>query len=229
MQYFGGKARISKQIAEFIQPKLGPRTYWEPFCGGCWVLYRVQAKRKFGSDLNKSLILLWQALQNGWKPPNEISEEEYMRLSKADDSALRAFVGFGCSFAGKWFGGYARSNVRRNYASNAKNSLITKLAGLENTKFIHNDYRKVFNSPRNMVIYCDPPYQGTTQYGAIGDFDSQSFWSVMRKWSKHNIVLISEYKAPNDFACVWKHETKTDIRTTTGRENRTEMIFKMES
>ena len=77
---------------------------------------------------------MWKALQNGWIPPNDISEEEYkyIRENKNENMALTSFVGFGCSFAGKWFGGYARSNDKRNYAKMAKNSLNKKIINLYN-------------------------------------------------------------------------------------------------
>lgn len=45
-------------------------TYYEPFCGGCSVLYRllqtpsVKAKRYVASDLNKDLIALWNEIKN---------------------------------------------------------------------------------------------------------------------------------------------------------------------
>ena len=42
-----------------------------------------------------------------------------------------------------------------------------------------------------------------------------------------NIVIISEYEAPNDFECIKEINTKTDIRNRSGkRENRVERLFK---
>jgi DNA adenine methylase len=57
-------------------------------------------------------------------------------------------------------------------------------------------------TPFGMCIYCDPPYKNTTNYGA--KFDSEKFWNVMRKWSEHNDVFVSEYEAPDDFECVFE-------------------------
>src|SRR3990167_10829930 len=130
MRYMGGKSRVCKPIAAYINGVVGDRPYWEPFVGGGWVLQHVKARLRFASDLHGPLIRMWQALQSGWVPPSNVSEEEYRRLKadEAADPALRAFVGFGCSFGGKWFGGYARSDreAQRNYAVNAKNSLTRK-------------------------------------------------------------------------------------------------------
>jgi DNA adenine methylase len=76
------------------------------------------------------------------------------------------------------------------------------------------------------LIYCDPPYKNTTQYGATGDFDADAFWSVVRRWSMNNTVFISEYVAPDDFKCVWQHETRLEIRNKNNvREPRIEKLF----
>ena len=68
------------------------------------------------------------------------------------------------------------------------------------------------HEPDNMLIYCDPPYANTTTYSACDKFDSNLFWKVMRRWSKNNKVIISEYSAPEDFQCVLEIPTKTIIR-----------------
>ena len=63
------------------------------------------------------------AVKHGYDLPESVSEQEYkyIREHKDDDPALAGFVGFGCSFGGKWFGGYARDNrTSRNYASVSK-------------------------------------------------------------------------------------------------------------
>jgi DNA adenine methylase len=44
--------------------------------------------------------------------------------------------------------------------------------------------------------------------------------------TKGNTVIISEYKAPNDFKCIWEKEVKTEMRTNAnGREDRIERLF----
>lgn len=47
----------------------------------------------------------------------------------------------------------------------------------------------------------------TTSY-STGNFDHDKFWNIMRKWSKNNVVIISEFRAPKDFKCIWKKERK---------------------
>ncbi len=95
---------------------------------------------------------------------------------------------------------------------------------IKDTTFHHADYRDA--CPDGALVYCDPPYKGTTGYGAVGEFDSNEFWSVMRQWSRHNKVYISEYQAPFDFTCVLEIPTKLDIRNAAGeKEPRLERLF----
>jgi len=42
----------------------------------------------------------------------------------------------------------------------------------------------------------------------VGKFNHNKFWNIIRKWSKNNIVIVSEYTAPKDFKCIWKKKKK---------------------
>ena len=226
MRYLGGKSRLCKKIAGIINPLVADRPYYEPFVGAAWVAQHVTASWRLLTDASADLIAMWAALQKGWLPPTTVSEPEYAAAMRGETTpALRAFIGFGCSFGGKWFGGYARDNRGRNYATGAHNSLMKKLAGLKGAVFEHTDYRRLAPRP-NSVIYCDPPYAATTGYGAVGAFDSSEFWEKAREWSRTCTVLVSEYKAPDDFKCIAEFETKLEMRTSAGgREPRVERVF----
>lgn len=86
---------------------------------------------------------------------------------------------------------------------------------------------RYFGGKQRSVIYCDPPYQGTTQYGAVNSFNWEKFWDWCRSQSMAgNKIFVSEYKAPDDFDCVLEIETKLDVRTKDGKQpTRTERIF----
>ena len=224
MRYLGGKSKIRKQIASFLESARKPeQIYFEPFVGGAWVLQEMSGKR-IASDGNKALIAMYRALQNGWVPSETITEEEYQSLKKDTNphNGMRAFAGFGCSHSGKWFGGFARSSTR-NYCGNARNSLLKQLPKIKDVQFIDGLFHE--HKPEGMLVYCDPPYQGTTQYGAFSGFDHELFWQIMRGWSKNNIVVISEYNAPDDFKCVLAIQTKTDMRVGGIKEQREEKLF----
>jgi len=140
---------------------------------------------------------------------------------------MTAFVGIGCSFGGKWFGGMARSGTR-NYAANAKNSLLQKVPGVLGVEFIHGEFHQ--HAPKGALVYCDPPYADTTSYKGLPKFDHALFWGVMRKWVVGgNTVCVSEYAAPPDFPCVLALTTKTDMHTRSGQVARVEKVFMHES
>lgn len=79
-------------------------------------------------------------------------------------------------------------------------------------------------APKGCVVYCDPPYQGTKQYANATTFDYDLFWNTMRKWSRNNIVLISEENAPSDFECIWEQEVSRSIKAN-DKSKSTEKLF----
>ena len=236
MYYLGGKARINKWVVDNLQAVVTPdlEGYLEPFVGAGWVLAEF-GKRGFpvgwtieAGDIHPDLIMLWQALQQGWQPPACVTPELYKELRHAPSSPLRAFVGFGCSFSGKWFGGYAKDNKGRNYAGNARNSLLSKAAWIKGVEFSCQPYWEW--QPEHKLIYCDPPYAQATTYKDADGFDYQRFWRVVREWSQNNVVVISEYNAPGDFVAVAERITHTDMRCATGKqEDRIERLFMLEA
>ena len=210
MKYLGGKDRYGEEIARVVRSKrCAGQLILEPFCGSCSVSQYLETPL-ICSDAHRPLIQLHQAVQQGWEPPDFISEEEYRNLHEewkdGEEGPLIGFVGFACSWGGKWWGGYARDSTR-NYCIEAKKLLLKKHKNLKNVKFEYRNYRN--HEPRNLVIYCDPPYVGTTTYSI--PFDNKLFWSVIRKWSKHNKVVVSEYHAPDDFKIIWEVEDVCNV------------------
>ena len=229
MQYLGGKFRIRKALGKFINKNLKGRDYYEPFVGAAWVLSEVKAENRFASDANPWLITMWKALQEGWVPPDEVSEYLYKwyRDNTPVDDPMTAFIGFGCSFSGKWFGGYARGGPR-NFAKNAKSSLCKQIVTVKSAQFSFRSYEEL--SPRDALIYCDPPYRNTTGYGAIGTFNHDEFWQRVREWSSGNTVLVSEYDAPEDFVCVLELKSRMGLMNSNKeKEIRAEKVFAHES
>lgn len=98
---------------------------------------------------------MWQGLQQGWIPPDIITEDDYkyIRDHKDENPALTGFVGFGCSFGGKWFGGLARNKKGDNYCARANRSLLKDYEGLKNAQFACLDYKDV-PIPKGAIVYC---------------------------------------------------------------------------
>ncbi len=229
MQYMGSKNRLSKELMPFILKNRKEGQYYvEPFVGGANMMNKITGNR-IAADSNDYLIALWDALQKGWIPPNEMSKEEYIDIKDNKDNhpkELVAFAGFMCSFGAKWFGGYAKNARGDNYAKSGHNVLLKEIKKMQDVQFIHTLYQNL-EIPENSVIYCDPPYENTTSYK--DSFDHEEFWEWCRQQVRDgHQVFVSEYNAPSDFNCVWEKEVKTLMNQNQQDSKRIEKLFVLE-
>lgn len=228
MRYLGSKRKISKYILPIMLDRRTKEQYWvEPFVGGCNMIDKIDGPR-MGNDINPYLISLWVALQNGYIPPTNISRDEYYDIKqnpKAYPPELVAFVGFMCSFGGKWWGGYVRDASGRNYAESGSASLVKQSGKIQGIVFTCVEYASI-PIPPNSLIYCDPPYDCTTKYDYCKHFDSSGFWEWCRSMARYgHTVFVSEYSAPpHDFVCLLEMDIDT-ILNKNMRAKRTEKLF----
>lgn len=212
MQYLGGKSRVCKALAAVVNTARGPREFWDPFCGGLSMSVALGG-RGLISDANVALVSLYQAIATGWDPPEHVTEAEYQAARVLPDTDPRkAFCGFGCSFGGKWFAGYARQAKGYNYAKGARTALLKQIPALlaRGCRFLCVDFLDVEPRPTSSVLYLDPPYLGTTGYGAIGRFDHERFCSRVAGWSRFTDVFVSEYHLPWG-RVVWSGAANTSL------------------
>lgn len=216
MQYLGGKSRIANWVASVIKAhwQLG-MDYYEPFVGAGSVLVAVSKALPdatlHASDNHPDLILMWQALQQGWKPPTELDEAAYKQLKRQAPSPLRGFAGFGCAYGGDWFHGYARNTRKDRYAEQSAHSLDAKIRYAQRASFTCCDYRDLCPLPGSL-IYCDPPYENTARYHC--NFDHAEFWRTVANWSQFGLtVLVSSYKAPQGFKEIAALNRCQELRT----------------
>lgn len=250
MKYMGSKSRIAKNIVPIIQEyidKNNIKKYIEPFVGGANVIDKIQCEERYGFDKNKYLIALLQRVQEYHdidncgllkEVPREIynNAREQLKIGiQLNEDWYIGNIGFLASYNGRWFdGGYAQSGYEktkngerfRDYYQEAKNNLLSQAKDIKDIQFGVCDYKDTIELPYDsgMVIYCDPPYQGTKQYANATNFNYDEFWETMRKWSKCNIVLISEQNAPDDFKCVWEQEVSRSIKAT-DKSKSTEKLY----
>lgn len=213
MKYLGGKSRLAKPIAEVILGSTSARaSYVEPFVGGGSVAAEMSGhfKRAYLSDASPDLILMWRALYAGWQPPEVVTEEEWRSLRSAEPSALRAFAGYGCSFGGRWFQGYARNNPGNDYACQSRNSLLRKVAASRASMVYQASYDRAM-IPVGSVVYCDPPYANAKGYERTGAFDSSAFWAWAQRVSRFAHVFVSEFAAPEGWAPILTREVQASI------------------
>ena len=154
---------------------------------------KIKCENRIGCDIHKELIAMWNELQKGWNPPSHITEEEYINVrdnkEKFPDYYV-GFVGYHATFGAKYFGGYARGFkadgiTPRDESNEAYRNTMKQLPNVIDVKFVNADFKAL--EIKNAVIYCDPPYQGTTKY-STGSFNYDEFWNWCREISKNNIV-----------------------------------------
>lgn len=230
MKYMGSKNRHAKEILKIVLADRQPNQYYvEPFVGGFNIIDKVDGKR-IANDTHYYLIKLFQSVRDGWQPPDFISYEQYQDIRNNKDKYsdnLVGFVGFGCSYSGKWWGGYARGNdnngIPRNYCKESKKNILSQYQGLQGIE-IHNVNYLELEIPPNSIIYCDPPYAGTTGYK--DKFDHELFW----RWCEDMVrvghtVFVSEYSAPDGWVSVWEKEVHNTLVQDTGSKSGIEKLF----
>ena len=141
-----------------------------------------------------------------------------------------AYAAFCYSYNGKFFGGYVNKYKNRDYPKERKryyDQLHTNPT-FHKTKLNFISYKKYLTDKiKGALIYCDPPYEGTTEYHS--SFNSGEFWEDMRNLSKDNYVFISEYSAPKDFICIAKKTKMNSVAGGGATRKRIEKVFVHES
>jgi DNA adenine methylase len=213
MKYMGSKNRIAKFVLPIMLKEVnekGITTWVEPFVGGANMIDKVPNNfKRIGIDYNAHTIDALIAIRDLVDElPTEVTVEYYNSLKGTEPNPITSLIRFGASFGGKFENGYARRDGKSMWMECVRNSQ-KQSPKLQGVKFINGSYDE-YSDFENCLIYCDPPYEGTTSY-KTGSFDHPKFWDWCRKMSEKNLVFISEYKAPDDFICVWEGEVKTNF------------------
>lgn len=221
----GSKNRIAKDILPIILKDRKPnQCYVETMVGGGNLIDKVEGFR-IGADLNPFVIEALKLIRdNPESLPDHVTEEEYREFkSKKELNGVTGVIGFTCSFGGSFFNTYARNSDGRNYIKVAKNNALAQSPNLRDAIFINSSYQ-LLDIPKNSIIYCDPPYEGTTGYE--GGFNHLDFWEWVRTKSlEGHSVFVSEYIAPDDFICVWRKEQTTSLNNRSKSIKATEKLF----
>ncbi|MGL5330692.1 MAG: DNA adenine methylase [Peptostreptococcaceae bacterium] len=240
MKYMGSKSRLAKFIVPIIQRMIdenGIGTYIEPFVGGANMIDKIKCSNKIGYDKSKELIALLNHAKASCDYPEDIPKDLYDKVrtsfNKNDDTYTdleKGIAGFLASCKGRFFdGGYSgtrtgKNGITRNYYDEAKRNLIKQSPNLKDTTFIHIGTYSNIEIPNGSLVYCDPPYKDTKQYGTSKGFNHDDFWQWVRDISANNIVLVSELQSPDDFEEIWSQELKIAMNNDTSKTN-TEKLF----
>jgi DNA adenine methylase len=232
VRYMGSKDKYAKHIVPILM--LGhndTKPYVEPFVGGGNLIAKVPASIRWGNDLAYYAVSLLDAIGNGgYIPPDEVTEKEYQEVKKHPYLYPPEYVGFlaySCSYAGKFWGGFAKSvdtkGNPRNMAAEQVRQLTKQAVGLRGVHFTSVNYLDM-QIPDGSTIYCDPPYAGTTKYK--GYFDHDVFWQWVDVKAQSCRVFVSEYSAPDWCECVWEKDVTNSLTKNTGAKSGTERLFK---
>jgi DNA adenine methylase len=225
MKYMGSKKRHSREIAGLITPwlKLMGGAYVEPFVGGANMLEKISGKRIAG-DVDADLITLWREVSIGWLPPVNLTEQDYARMkAQSYPSALKGYCKFSLSFGGLAWGGWRKDSIGiRDYVAESYRGMVKQAPLLRGVDFHLCSYLDL-DIPFGSVVYCDPPYEGTTGYQ--NSFDHSVFWQWCRDVSFHSKVFISEYSAPSDFSAIWEKDVPSSLVSKGAVKRNIEKLF----
>jgi len=234
MKYMGSKNRIAKFILPIMleEARVKGITQWvEPFVGGGNMIDKVPASfTRIGHDLNPHAIAALTSIRDDLENlPEEVTESYYNSIKFTDKKGVDSLIRFGASFGGKFDGGYARgkstSGIPRNYWNETKQNAAAQSPNLQGVTLIHSSYVGV--EVENSLIYCDPPYKGTTGYKTESFNHDEFFTWCLEQKAKGNVVFVSEYEAP--FEEVWRGEVKTNFASSRTKATHTavEKLFKV--
>ena len=225
MRYLGGKHWISGQLSEVILPLAAGRRILEPFCGGLSMTVALQPA--VASDASEPLINLIQSVRDGWEPPDEVSEEMYREVKAGPHDVMWCYVGLCCTWGGKWWGGYPRPHERqRSPTGAAKRRLLEQIRLTQEVQFKQQSYEQL-DVQYGDVVYCDPPYKGTTMgYAGAPSFDHDAFWDWVDYVSQHALVLVSEFSAPKGIDCIAKFPRKVNVRAAASGGQEIDKLFR---
>lgn len=183
-----------------------------------------------GYDIDKYIIASLNAIKNGWIPFSSLSKSEYQEIKenpKTYNDYILGYVGYELSFGARWFSGYGGGEYKgKCRVEQGKNNAIKTAPMIKGCIFQVSDYRNI-SIPEKSIIYCDPPYKGTTEYKIKG-FNHTDFWEWCRKKSKEgHSVFVSEKQAPDDFKVVWEQEFNNRM-SKSNKTKITEKLYKQD-
>ena len=217
MKYMGSKNRISKYIVPILEKSYYDNEceiFIDACCGGCNLIDKINPNiPRYANDYNEYLIEMWKGLQRGFIPKDYYTKEEYNNYKSLNQKHIKGYVGFNCSYSGKWFGGFAgiveTKQGIRNYQDEAKRNILKQIKLLKDVVFSNKSILDI-KPNKKALIYCDIPYKNTTKYK--DDFNHEKFYEWCREMKKQgHTIFISEYNMPDDFICVWSKEINSSL------------------
>ena len=232
MKYMGSKNRIAKHILPIMLDATNERgisTWVEPFVGGANMIDKVPSHfKRIGADINPylidALILIRDNPELIPKNNKEYTEDMYnIAKRQTKMSSLDALAMFQYSFGSKFKGGWAKNKRGTDYVKECLKNILIQSKKIKDVEFLSSSYIDL-EIPSNSLIYCDPPYKGTTKYK--DDFNHEIFWEWCRLMHEFgHVVFVSEYNAPKDFKSIWSQPILNTLNKETNKKIEIEKLF----
>ena len=190
LRWAGGKKWLLKNINNYL-PKDAFKQYHEPFIGGGSMLFHLNPKKAFISDLNHELIETYISVKEEvhevikYLKQFKNTKEEYYKIreQKFRSSSKRAarFIYLNqTSFNGIYrVNKNGKYNVPYGYRENLKlnyDNLINVKNTLSNTNISAGDfYNIVDNVKKNDLVFLDPPYTVTHNNNGFVQYNKNIF------------------------------------------------------
>jgi len=184
------------------------------------------------ADAEPLVVVMWDEAGGAEFVPrtDAVSAEEYAAArSSGLVDRVTALIAFGCSFGGKRWGGWAGPDKPQYgiyYTGGAGRVWRRQFDRIHSvdTVVVLSDY-SALTVPDGAVVYCDPPYAGTTGYAGHG-WEPERFYRWVEELSVRCSVYVSEYAAPSHWVQVWEREHSATLSRTVTRKV-TERLFKV--
>lgn len=228
MVYLGCKAQIADWLIPILNnviEKYEITNYYEPFVGGANVIDKVKCEHKVGNDKNKPLIALLEVARDNFDMIPKNGDKEWFDRARAiytgksdekmDDYLIGA-IGWLAGYSGKGLvGSYANDSGTRHYYTERYNNLKAQAPNLQGIEFTCAEYQTL-EIPNGSLVYCDPPYEGTTGYGYAWErqFNYDEYWNWVREKSKNSYVICSEEHFPKDFIIIAQQDKRRTVAQT---------------
>lgn len=220
-KYKGNKSRYANKILNAIMADLNNKglsdeyiinnmCFVDLFCGGANMVKKVPFKNRIANDINTYMIAYLSRLQTEgadwllepfyWNITQEIYEIFRQSIKNRMDTfshACLGHIGANFSYGSNFFAGYNKDTKQtpQTLARSAYKHAQEDYELLQGVKLLNLDYRQVPIPPKS-IVYCDIPYEGTSQY-----FDTKFSIKEFLEFTKQlllqgHYVYFSEYSKP---------------------------------
>ena len=232
VMYLGGKKMVRNDICAAIEKRRENRPFYDVFMGMGSIVGGMIGGERHGNDACRAIITMFEQYRAGWRPPDNVTREEWVELKRKQDhdNPLTAFVGFGCSYVGYWYTSYAANTKDRNFAATAGRGLAKLARDLEGVHLTSLDYLEL-QIPDGAIAFNDVPYGFTSKHnrypGASKRFKYDEFLENARyNWRRRDIhVYLTEHVQPT---AEWQEIWNRTLRKSKLMGQQTERLFVMD-